>query len=826
MAVECVLPGLERTEPGEHLCGLYQGEHQRKEMLVPFLHQGLTGGQRALCIVNTRDAEVVLGDLRDARTDPQEDLAAGRLCMLTPEQIYVSDGIFDPDRMIDLLRAQADRAAAEGYAALRLVCDMSWAMELPSPCERLIEYESKLNEFLRTSKCLALCLYDRRCFDPALLLDVLGHHPTVVVDSRVRKNVAHAPPSTPVRQLGSAAHEKPQDELQHRDELFRQILECTSDGINVCEVDLKTGKKRLILCNDKYVEMSGRTREELMNADNLSEFRKDLHPSRMQFVNELLRQGETCAGVSSCIRPDGKENWYEYVASPMEIGQDKLVVVGIDRDITKRRKAEEAIRLHSQIVRNIAEGIHLVRASDGVIVYTNPRMEEMFGYDSGQLTGKHVSILNAPSERNPQEVADQIIRALEQNGTWSGEIHNIRKDGTTLWCRANFSTFDHPEHGEVWVAVMQDITDRKRAGEALRQSEENLRRILASSPDAIMVSDLRGNIIQCNEAALHTHGFSGSQELIGTRMLDLIAPKDRHRAAANLQKTLERGYVRDSQYICLKKDGRKFPAELSTSVIRGTSGKTASFIAITRDITARTRAEERLRKSRQQLRALAAHLQSVREEERSHVARGIHDDLGHALASLKMDLSWLDKNLAQSPQAPAPPDVRERMKTMLDLVDETIRNVRQVAADLRPGVLDDLGLSAALEWEVKRFEARTGIQCTFTSSAEQVQLDREQSTALYRICQELLTNVASHSGASAASVSLELKGRHLLLKVYDNGSGITNEEISSSTSLGILGMRERALLLAGTFNISGARGKGTTARVRILVSESKQAEGK
>ncbi len=299
MAVECVLPGLERTDPGQHLCGLYQGEHQRKEMLVPFLHQGLTAGQRALCIVDIRYAEVILGDLRDARTDPQEDLAAGRLCMLTPEQTYVSDGIFDPDRMIDLLRAQADRAVAEGYAALRLVCDMSWAMELPSTCERLIEYESKLNEFLRTSKCLALCLYDRRCFDPALLLDVLGLHPTVVVASRVRKNAAHAPPwdlsgpdapaSKPVRPLGSAAYEKPQDELQQRDELFQQILQYSSDGINVCEVDLKTSKIRLILCNDKYVEMSGRTREELMNADDLSEFREDLYPSRMQFAIELVR---------------------------------------------------------------------------------------------------------------------------------------------------------------------------------------------------------------------------------------------------------------------------------------------------------------------------------------------------------------------------------------------------------------------------------------------------------------------------------------------------------------------------------------------------------
>ncbi|MCK4276886.1 MAG: MEDS domain-containing protein, partial [Phycisphaerae bacterium] len=311
MAVKCVLPGFERTEPGEHLCGLYQSEHQRKAMLVSFVHQGLTGGQRALCIVDTRNAEVVLGDLRDARTDPQEDLAAGRLCMLTPQQTYVSDGTFDPDRMIDLLRAQTDRAAAEGYAALRLVSDMSWAMESPSPCERLIEYESKLNEFLRGSKCLALCLYDRRRFDPALLLDVLGLHPTVVVASRFRKNVAYAPPwdlsgpdapaSRPVRQLDAAAHEKAQDELQQRDELFQQILKCSSDGINICEIDLKTRKIRLILCNDKYVEMSGRTREELMNADNLSEFVEDLRPSWMQFINELLRQGETCTGVASWV---------------------------------------------------------------------------------------------------------------------------------------------------------------------------------------------------------------------------------------------------------------------------------------------------------------------------------------------------------------------------------------------------------------------------------------------------------------------------------------------------------------------------------------------
>ena len=152
---------------------------------------------------------------------------------------------------------------------------------------------------------------------------------------------------------------------------------------------------------------------------------------------------------------------------------------------------------------------------------------------------------------------------------------------------------------------------------------------------------------------------------------------------------------------------------------------------------------------------------------------------------------------------------------MSELLDCTIQTARKTASELRPGVLDDLGLVAALEWEIVRFEERTGIKCTFVSPADDIQLGRQASTALFRICQELLTNVATHANAKATKVLLKEQDGQIFLDVSDNGRGITQKEVSSSKSLGILGMRERALSLGGAFNISGARRKGTKAIVRI-----------
>ena len=233
-------------------------------------------------------------------------------------------------------------------------------------------------------------------------------------------------------------------------------------------------------------------------------------------------------------------------------------------------------------------------------------------------------------------------------------------------------------------------------------------------------------------------------------------------------------------------------------------------LALTREITERRRVEEHLRQSEEKLRALAAHLQSVREEERTRIAREIHDELGQALTGLKMDLTWVAKKLPADQKALA-----GKIGSMFDLIDGTIQWVRKIATRLRPEVLDQLGLAPAIEWQAKEFQKRSGIRSKLSLPSEALALDRERSTAAFRVFQEILTNIARHADATRIDVAMRVEGDVLVLDVEDNGKGIDPSAMSGLKSLGILGMRERVLPFGGNVEITGARGEGTRVKVSI-----------
>ncbi len=235
---------------------------------------------------------------------------------------------------------------------------------------------------------------------------------------------------------------------------------------------------------------------------------------------------------------------------------------------------------------------------------------------------------------------------------------------------------------------------------------------------------------------------------------------------------------------------------------------------LAREVAERRLIGERLRESEENLRALATHLQSVREEERTRIAREIHDELGQALTGLKMDLTWLLKRLpaGQKPLA-------NKAKAMSGLIDDTIHSVRRIATGLRPEVLDEVGLAAAIGWQAKEFQKRTGIRCKIDLPPEPPEPDQERATALFRIFQEVLTNVARHANATRVDIALKVNAGTLLLEVHDNGKGVAPSQIENTKSLGILGMRERALLFEGKVDIDGAPGKGTRVSVSIPVAE-------
>jgi signal transduction histidine kinase len=224
---------------------------------------------------------------------------------------------------------------------------------------------------------------------------------------------------------------------------------------------------------------------------------------------------------------------------------------------------------------------------------------------------------------------------------------------------------------------------------------------------------------------------------------------------------------------------------------------------------------ELLRLTTEQLRALSASVSSAREDEGIRIARELHDELGSSLTSLKWDLETVSSSVSDSLDRARVEEIRQRVTAMTAILEAMISRVRRIAADLRPSVLDDLGLPDAIEWQLREFQARTGIASRSRGPAEPVALTNQQSTELFRILQEALTNVARHAGASRVDVWAGVESGVFTLRVQDDGRGITGEEQSGARSLGILGMRERAALIDATFDITGAPGHGTTITVRV-----------
>lgn len=366
----------------------------------------------------------------------------------------------------------------------------------------------------------------------------------------------------------------------------------------------------------------------------------------------------------------------------------------------------------------------------------------------------------------------------------------------------------------IWVTAILCLL-RKRAEAALRESEAHFRAVAESANDAMVCADSGGRIISWNKAAQRMFQYT-EEEILG-QPLTMIMPEHYHEA---YQKGMERyhrtGIPRFIGKVVelhgRKKDGSEFRVEVSLSSWEKDRGEV--YHGIIHDITERKQAEDQLRSSHEQLRALAAHLQSVREEEGTRIARAIHDELSPALTALMMDLSQLASGLTTD-QKP----LVGKIEIMSKLVETTIQSMRKIAGELRPGVLDDLGLVAAIEWQAQEFQTRTGIRCEAALPVEDIALDSARSTAIFRVSQEILTNVACHSRASRVNISLREEAGNVILEAQDNGKGISESEIANPKSLGLLGMRERALLFGGEVKIRGIPGKGTTVIVRIPLQQ-------
>lgn len=286
---------------------------------------------------------------------------------------------------------------------------------------------------------------------------------------------------------------------------------------------------------------------------------------------------------------------------------------------------------------------------------------------------------------------------------------------------------------------------------------------------------------------------------------------------ADLARTMHAGPVNREERIVGAK-GEDLWAEISFVPVKR-DGALLYCLTNWVNVTERRRAADALRASQDMLRSLAAYIESVRENERTRIAREIHDELGHRLAGLKMDLAWISRKLEHAAESADLDEARRKLQATGELVDGTIYTVRRISAELRPGLLDNLGLAAAVEWQVQQFQSRTGIRCETSGCDREYPLTSHQTTAIFRVLEEVLANVAQHAAASEVSVALALDDAGVRMRVRDNGRGIPAGRANSPCSLGILGMRERLRMLKGVFDIRAAPGQGTIVEVQVPLAD-------
>ncbi len=352
-------------------------------------------------------------------------------------------------------------------------------------------------------------------------------------------------------------------------------------------------------------------------------------------------------------------------------------------------------------------------------------------------------------------------------------------------------------------------TAERRMTDELIASEERYRFLFERNPLPMWVYDRETlRFLTVNDAAVRHYGYS--REEFGSLTVVDIRPEEERARLQEEVRDIE-GYRLSGRWKLRKKDGSVVNVEILSHDMP--FAERPARVVLANDVTDRLAAEEGLRRSYDELRALSARLESVREEESTRIAREVHDEVGQALTALKMDVAEVERGLAAA--GGAPKAVTGTLSGMSRLLDVTMDVVHRISTELRPGVLEELGLEEAVEWQLEEFRKRTGMACRFETSFVGAAIDRDVSTAVFRVLQELLTNVVRHARASAIHVRLSAGDGRLGLEVRDDGCGIPSGRVYAPRSFGLLGIRERVTNVGGSVTIQGAPGRGTVVSVSI-----------
>jgi PAS domain S-box-containing protein len=567
--------------------------------------------------------------------------------------------------------------------------------------------------------------------------------------------------------------------------------------------------RQIIFANDGVGKVFGWKREEVIGKSTRIFYR-----SKQEWVigaDNLYRSLETQRTFTSEVlrkKKDGTPIICRLTASRIGEALVERQVVITYEDITDQKSAEE---VYMTMAESSQVGVYVVQK--GKFLYINPIGAAYAGYRVDELIGMSSMQLVHPDDR--EQVIRRAKAMLRGKYKTPHEFRIFTKDGQTRWIMETVTPIRFREENAI-LGNSMDITAQKEAQSKLEELEALEASILESIPHAVIgLRDRR--VFFANDGVEQVFGWK-AKELIGqsTRLL-YRSDVEFEEIAHLLYSTLERRRTFFMEYPCRRKDGADIQCTISASRI-GEKLENRSIVITFENITYRKQFEKELEISRIRLRDLSMHLQTVREKERTRIARELHDELGQLLTALNTGIILLKKKIPADQ-----PHLHDQTQSMKELIDMTMQTVKRIYMDLRPGMLDHLGLAVAMEWQCQEFEKRTGIRCIVEVEPEEMMPDKDLSITVFRILQETLTNVARHSRAKQVRVSLRELEDDLELIVADNGRGIREEEINKPKSFGLLGIRERVDFRGGELKLSGKKGKGTTVTVRLPIRRGENA---
>jgi PAS domain S-box-containing protein len=827
---------------GSHFCQFYETKDDLLELLIPFFKAGLENNEYCIWIVcDPIPEEEAYKALQQSIPDFQKHVEKKNIEIFSCEDWYTQSGKFDSKTVIRTAVQKLETALKKGYDGVRMNGNETWLGK--DDWSDFMKYEAEINDVLRNTRIIVLCTYPLQTSDGGALLDVAHAHECVVTRRKGKWEILEEPEIKSIKaELQRKSEELEQrvaertnqltqvveqlklevEERKKAEERIKRQIELTTEIIHTIPTMiwciLPDGK--LDFVNQPWMEYTGLSLVEAREAPTSIVHRDDLPRAMKKW--ELNRDvGNYYEDEMRLRAADNRYRWFLVRTAPLKDKDGKIIKwYGVSTDIEERKKTEEKLRQSESL---LMEAEHLAHVGSWSLDLSNKtvtwsdELYEIFGVDPLKFDNTIETVIGCTHPADKNFIVEVVKEAVATHKPNNFHYRMIRPQGEERILHVRLAVMTDEQDSPVRIyGAVQDVTERKKAEDELRLAYQRLSYHVENTPLAVIEWDKDLNIARWSEEAEKIFGWKAA-EVLGKNIYDedfkLIYEQDAHyvnRIANDLTKGLvERNHSLNRNN---RKDGNVIYSEWYNSVLRDDQGNVITVLSLAQDITERKVAEEKLNASYKQIRSLSEHLRNIREEERKHVAREIHDELGQELTVLKMDVGSLIKKI------PQPDDImRKRLASFSELVDNIAQSVRRISSELRPSLLDDLGLPAAISWHLEEFGKRSSIKTRFTEPKEEWVLPDAVKTNLFRILQEALTNVVRHSKATEVRVKLERDDHTITLHIFDNGVGYSTERSQNGNTLGILGMRERANIIGGKLEIETMPGNGTKIVVTVPV---------